>query len=372
MAETVNPYIAGSPITGSEMFFGREDVFEFVRRTLSGKHRDNVVVLYGQRRTGKTSVLYHISRHLDPDYLCVFVDLHALSLDHVGGLLWELANYIVRGLRRDYGVEVPRPNQTEFKADARDHFRNEFLATVKAAIGSRHLLLMLDEVGRLHEKIQAGELESNVFEYLRHLMQHYDWLDFLYSLGSSLEEMQQEYSLLFSVALYKQISFLGREPATELITKPVQSHYKIEAAAVDRIFEITSGHPYYTQLICHCLFARWQQQPADSMGVRDVEEVLDLAIELGSANLKFAWEQSNPGEKAVMAGLAACAAGRSRIRDLRSAWLALDVTLPDAEIARAMGHRRRRRDGGALRRACYIRIRSFASVYYASKFSYAF
>ena len=71
---------------------------------------------------------------------------------------------------------------------------------------------MLDEVGRLHEKIQAGELESNVFEYLRHLMQHYEWLDFLYSLGSSMEEMQQEYSLLFSVALYKQISFLGRDP----------------------------------------------------------------------------------------------------------------------------------------------------------------
>ena len=100
---------------GSEMFFGREDVFEFVKRTLSGKHRDNVIVLYGQRRTGKTSVLYHISRHLDPEYLCVFVDLHALALEGVGGLLWELANYMVRGLRRDYGIEMPRPNQPSSK-----------------------------------------------------------------------------------------------------------------------------------------------------------------------------------------------------------------------------------------------------------------
>ena len=268
MPEAVNPYIAGSPITGSEMFFGREDVFEFVKRTLSGKHRDNVIVLYGQRRTGKTSVLYHISRHLDPSYLSVFVDLHALALEGVSGLLWELANYIVRGLRRDYGIEMPRPKPSEFMTDARDFFRNEFLGSVKTAIGNRHLLLMLDEVGRLHEKILAGELESNVFEYLRHLMQHYEWLDFLYSLGSSMEEMQQEYSLLFSVALYKQISFLGREPATELITKPVQNQYQVEPAGVDRILEITSGHPYYTQLICHCLFSRWQQKPATVMGVR--------------------------------------------------------------------------------------------------------
>ena len=37
-----------------------------------------------------------------------------------------------------------------------------------------------------------------------------------------------------------------------------------------------------------------------------------------------------------MAGLAACPAGRSRIRDLQSAWSAHGVTLPEAEIARAI------------------------------------
>ena len=47
---------------------------------LTGQHRDNVLVLYGQRRTGKTSVLYQMSRRLDRRYLCVFVDLHGLAL----------------------------------------------------------------------------------------------------------------------------------------------------------------------------------------------------------------------------------------------------------------------------------------------------
>ena len=63
----VNPYIAGSPITGTEMFYGREDVFSFIKRNLTGLHRDTPIVLYGQRRTGKTSVLYQLHRHLDPD-----------------------------------------------------------------------------------------------------------------------------------------------------------------------------------------------------------------------------------------------------------------------------------------------------------------
>ena len=70
-----NPYVAGSPVSRPEMFFGRSDVFEFVRSALVGQHQDNIIVLYGKRRTGKTSVLYQMHRNLDPRYLPILVDL---------------------------------------------------------------------------------------------------------------------------------------------------------------------------------------------------------------------------------------------------------------------------------------------------------
>src|SRR5262245_32130982 len=101
MSDLVNPYIAGNPVTGTEMFFGREDVFRFVRGALMGRHRDNPIVLYGQRRTGKTSVLSQMERHLGSAYVCVLVDLHGLALEGVAGFLWELANAIARTLRRE-------------------------------------------------------------------------------------------------------------------------------------------------------------------------------------------------------------------------------------------------------------------------------
>src|SRR5213078_842337 len=50
MSDIINPFVAGNPITGSEMFFGREDIFQFIRQTLIGQHRDNVVVLYWHRQ----------------------------------------------------------------------------------------------------------------------------------------------------------------------------------------------------------------------------------------------------------------------------------------------------------------------------------
>jgi len=45
MSSPTNPYIAGNPITGTEMFFGRQDVFRFVRETLVGRYQDNAIVL---------------------------------------------------------------------------------------------------------------------------------------------------------------------------------------------------------------------------------------------------------------------------------------------------------------------------------------
>lgn len=339
MPETVNPYIAGSPVTGTEMFFGRDDVFEFVRQALTGRHRDNVIVLYGQRRTGKTSVLYQMRLQLGTRYLPIFVDLHGLALESISGFLWELVNHIARALRRDYQIDLPHLNRVEFMTDPRGHFENEFLNQVWSAIDDRHVLLMLDEAIRLQEQVQAGKLEKEIFEYLRHLMQHHERLNFLFSLGSGLEEMEKEYSFLFSVGLYKKISFLSPDAARSLITQPVRDHYQIEPLAIERILQITAGHPYYTQLLCHSLFNLWQRQTAMRIQAEDVDGILDEVVERGLAVLKHVWEESTSGEKAIIAGVAAAMGEYNRrvsLHDIHRAWARHDVRLPEGEKAKAI------------------------------------
>lgn len=338
MSDIVNPYIAGNPITGTEMFFGREDVFTFVRQALVGKHRDNMIVIYGQRRTGKTSVLYQMHRHLGARYLCIFMDLHGFALEGLGGTLWELANYITRALRRDYQIELPHLNYADFMIDPRSSFEGEFLNHIWSACGERHILLMLDEAIRLQEQVQAGKLEHDIFEYMRHLMQHYERLNFLFSLGSGLEELEKEYSFLFSVGLYKKISFLNRNTASALITQPVNDCYRVEPAAVDRIFQITSGQPYYTQLLCHSLFNRWQQRNVPQIKVRDVDEILDEVVERGLAVLKHVWEESTAGEKAIMAGMAVISKRNGMVgaNAIIRVWTQYGIFIPEGEMASAI------------------------------------
>ena len=162
----------------------------------------------------------------------------------------------------------------------------------------------MDEAARLDEQVEAGRLPSDVFGQIRSLMQHNTSLNFIFCVGERLELMRSQYAMLFNVALYKEISFLDRRAAESLIVQPTQSLYGYQPEAIDRIIEITAGHAYFMQLLCHSLFAGWQRDNKPSITVEDVEAVVSEVVERGSANLKFDWDESLPVEKLFLGAMA--------------------------------------------------------------------
>ena len=339
LTNPINPYIAGNPVTGTEMFFGRQDIFRFVQETLVGRYRDNAIVLFGGRRTGKTSILRQMSRHLDPRYVPVFVDLQWISLQGLGEMLWGIARQAARALRQQKGISLSIPSRDEFADDPEECFRDGFLNPALEALGDDHLLLMLDEAARLYEQVQAGRLELRVFDLLRSLIQHYPRLNFIFSIDSGLEEMRREYTVLFSVCQYRKISFLDRDAAEALITEPVKEHYRYAPGAVDRILETTHGHPYYIQLVCNRLFARWARQRGDEVTASDVEAVLGEAVEQGMASLQHTWEEASDRAKVVLAALAELMGDANRPvspGDLRAIFAAQEIALSRRAVSGAL------------------------------------
>jgi uncharacterized protein len=82
----MNPFTFGNPIKESSRFYGREtDLRQVVNRLLSSAHESTSII--GERRMGKTSLLYHLSdpvvaeKHgLTPDKFClVYVDFQGLT-----------------------------------------------------------------------------------------------------------------------------------------------------------------------------------------------------------------------------------------------------------------------------------------------------
>jgi len=298
MPEKINPYIAGAPVLETRMFFGREDVFSWIERSLSGKFVDHILVLHGQRRVGKTSVLKHISHRLPKDYIPIFIDLQGRVNTTLPRFLWWLAREITRAL------EMPEPERENFESDA-EFFETGFLPQVEEKLGDKVLLLTFDEFDTLESTTAQEGLALPFMAILKHLMDHKK-LNFIFSIGSSgrkLENMQAAYTSFFKQALYRKISFLDEHDARDLISKPVEGVMSYDLDAVDYIYEITSGHPYFIQLICHELFSVSQKSGIWTVGKADVEGVLDAVIERGTVNLKFVWDEASELEKWVLAAL---------------------------------------------------------------------
>ena len=57
-----NPSVVGRPLTGASaaLFVGREDVFAWLAENLAAGGPPNALLLYGERRIGKTSTLYQL------------------------------------------------------------------------------------------------------------------------------------------------------------------------------------------------------------------------------------------------------------------------------------------------------------------------
>jgi tetratricopeptide (TPR) repeat protein len=305
MDEIVNPYIAGAPVTEKRMFFGREDIFQWIENSIAGQYADHILVIHGQRRVGKTSVLKQLGNRLPKRYIPVFFDLQGRTHTTLDRFLWWLAREIVRVLKQECNVQVPPPEKETFSKDL-EHFENRFLPDIKPVLNGGTLLLTFDEFDNLEESEVREELARPLVDYLRRLMGQ-DGLNFIFSIGSSgrkLENMQAAYTEFFKTALYKKISFLSEDQTHNLVTKPVQGVLDYEPAAVDRIYAIASGHPYFTQLTCHELFARCQRTQQRRITSDDVEAILDDVVERGTVNLKFVWDEASDIEKWSLAALA--------------------------------------------------------------------
>ena len=305
MSEMINPYIAGAPVTEASMFFGREDVFDWIERSLPGRYVDHILVIHGQRRVGKTSVLKQLPHRLPERYIPVFFDLQGRTHTTLERFLWWLAREITRVLKQDHQVVIPMPKGEDFTADP-EYLEGIFLPSLKPHLSDQNLLLTFDEFDSLEEADIKQSLARPLIDYLRRLTGQ-EGLNFIFSIGSSgrkLENMQASYTEFFKTALYKEISFLGREDTLGLITKPVHGILEYDRRAVNRIYQIASGHPYFTQLICHELFSQCQKTGETSIRQDDVEIVLDDVVERGTVNLKFVWDEASDLEKWILSCLA--------------------------------------------------------------------
>ncbi len=297
-----NPYVTGRPLQTDDVFFGRIQLIADIAAALRRTHQDNVIVLYGQRRIGKTSLLYALQRYLPKErYVTVLYD--AAGVSSPLSLFWGLANCIHDAFG-EAGLFLPEPARRDFLTEAEAQFEHGFLRYVRRLLGRRRMVLLIDEFEALEEAVKQGRLTQNVFPFFRHLMRHQQQFSFIFCGTHQVYELTRSYwEIFYNAALPRRVSFLGEESTLALIKEPVRGHFSYDELALKTLFTLTGGHPFFTQLLCHSLVRLAGEQKRGYITSKQVDDVSHQLIQAGLDHLDYVWEQSNPTEKALLLAL---------------------------------------------------------------------
>jgi Cdc6-like AAA superfamily ATPase len=298
-----NPYVTGNPLTTDDVFFGREQVIADLAGSLQGKYQDNPLVVYGQRRTGKTSLLYALKRRLSKaKYIPVFYN--AEGVDSPLSLFWGLANQIYDACT-EAGITLFQPTREQYAHYASTHFEHDFLRQVNRALGERRLLLMIDEFESLEEAVKDNLLPKTVFSLLRKTMQDQRQLSFIFCGTHQLQELTRQYwQIFFNAALPLRVTFLDDRATRALIQEPVRGHFTYDELALMRMWKLTGGHPYFTQLLCHSVVSLVNTQRRGYVTRNEIDEVMRRLIQGGNDHLDYIWNESGAVERAFLLALA--------------------------------------------------------------------
>jgi tetratricopeptide (TPR) repeat protein len=303
----MNPYIAGKSLGGQRGFCGREDILRLVETRLRTPDQ-GALVLYGQRRIGKTSILLQLQRRLPaPPFLPVYFDLMDRARRPLGQVLFEIAATIAA----EAGMAAP--DQALFD-DQGGYFRRAFLPALYDALGAERIpVLLFDEFDVLDiaatEQLAPTAAAQAFFPYLRELLEGEPRLKFIFVVGRRAEDLSIIVKSLFKASLSQRVSVLDHSSAIELIrTAQRQGTLGFSRSAVERILTLTAGHPYFTQLICQILwdgaYAHNPRTPPSIQQLEVIEAAALKVLEAGQNIFEWIWDGLPPAERVIFAAIA--------------------------------------------------------------------
>jgi hypothetical protein len=293
-----NPYIVGNPVRDRSMFFGREAEFELVRKRFQHSATGGLLVFCGERRSGKTSILFQIlDGRLGPDFVPVLIDMQSMAIDSEADFLGKLSGEVKDALGesgRDVQLPDFRPG-TNHAATFR-----AFIERVLEVHPDRKLILLFDEYELFENKIDSGLLSEDILHTLSSLMENHSV--FLIFTGSQqLEARRQDYWRILGKSIYRTISYLQRDDALRLIRQPVAGLVQYDDDAVAHIHRLTAGQPFYTQAVCQSLVDLLNERHERHATTALIEEVVTGLVENPLPQMIFLWDTLERDEKLVLA-----------------------------------------------------------------------
>ena len=259
VVRSFNPFISGEPVRREDMFFGRRGLLQKIVDTL----HNNSIMIHGERRIGKTTLLYQLNNHLwgleDEEYWFVplYVDLEGTEEDAFFHFLMEEILHTasnLSGLTPDsqaalHGLRYYRPEYAhytdrEFIRDLRDVIKALSTYGEETHPGKHlRLILLMDEMDVFNA------YDRLIQQRLRRIFMR----DFAATMGAVIAgiRISKDWGRIESpwFNLFNEIELkpFNREQGVELLTEAVRGFYRFEPSVVEFIIENAAGRPHRIQ-----------------------------------------------------------------------------------------------------------------------------
>ncbi|HEY0770215.1 MAG TPA: ATP-binding protein, partial [Sphingobacteriaceae bacterium] len=306
--KVLNPYIVGTPLKNEKIFVGRSHALKFAEDNLSSGSQNNILIYFGQRRIGKSSILYQLmNSSLNDEYVFVYIDCQGFADADTARLLYRLCRDIRSSLSKEQ-ILIEEPALDRFKENTFIEL-DDYLDKVELALNDdespsrKKVVLMFDEYEFLEYMVKSEKVSSEIFNKLRNLMQHRNKsFAFIFVGTHRLTELTEDYwSFLFNIALYYEIGTLTEKEAKNLIVKPVEDYIKYDELAIDKIIRITGNHPYFIQVLCRLIVNYCNEHLKGYINLKDLNNVLEDAVEGSTAHVKYLFsDYSTKSEQEIL------------------------------------------------------------------------
>ncbi|MEJ2544213.1 MAG: AAA-like domain-containing protein [Calditrichaceae bacterium] len=297
-----NPYIVGNPIRTSDMFFGRQDDFQFIKRKLETGDKSYIFVICGERRSGKTSILFQIlSGRLGESFIPILVDMQTMA-----GLKNEIEFFVKFAEETQKHLKIKTDLDKYFKtSDSSFNSFTKFLNDIYTKHDDKHILFLIDEYELIETKISEGSLNENFIPYLAGLLESDMRLSFIFTGSTKLEERKNKmWQILFAKSLFRNVSYLSRDDTLRLIQEPVKGSIDYNVESLNIIYRLTAGQPFYTQVVCQNIVDYVNQTQNNQIQEENLEIIINEILENPLPQMIYFWNSQSDDKKLIFSLLA--------------------------------------------------------------------
>ncbi len=251
-----NPY--GLSIASGPRFYGREVECQRISALLCDPSQNTTLLLWGQKRIGKTSLMLRLQEHTPGDFLPVYLDVQGYKDSTTAQFLHHMMSRISLAYKEkntEDAQEISVPALNKLRKDPLSYF-DTFMDRLQQMRYAWPLVVILDEFQCLCSLREEMLSRDAIFSRLRSRSLHEHGVRFILSGGGLRSQLtgQCDMTSLFNIAHDFRLGCLERAAAYQLIADGLSSVGNITEQAIELLLDLTAGHPFYLQLLCCKLY----------------------------------------------------------------------------------------------------------------------